>query len=135
MNIETLVQYAVLHNAVSFLWSHRASSQRVPSGFCVTLQEEGYKVSFRLLCPSNCVIHLDPFDDMVDVFSGVNQITSDFLFVAAQETWTSCFPGLDRHTPAAMLDSRRDVVRPSIYDPISSEKINEKGRLTGLGCL
>lgn len=72
---------------------------------------------------------------MVDVFSGVNQITSDILFVAAQETWTSCFPGLDRHTPATMLDSRCDMIRPSVWGFVSNEAINDEGQLTGLSCL
>lgn len=89
VDVEAFVQDTVLDDGVSFLGGHGTGAQTVPSGFHMAL---------------------GPFNDMVDVLVCVRQVFADLLLVAVEEGRGRCGAGLQRHTPASVLDAGRDVV-------------------------
>lgn len=89
VDIESFIQDSMLDNRISFLGSHRTGSETVPSSLDMAF------------CP---------FNDMIDVFIGVNKIFADLLLVAVEEGGRRCCSAFQRHTPTSMLDARSDVV-------------------------
>lgn len=113
MDVQSLIQDTMLDNAIAILWTHAASTERVPGCLAVSLHP--------FLDVSNCdvvstiVIQLRQSKTLLTILGPVlDLVRAIFLAVGVEPVGLRNLAGLKRGSPGTVLDIGSQMVRTSI---------------------